>query len=178
MEDCCGGGGVTVELSSSDVLLSEVVVLGVLGSGVLTSELLVSSAVEGGGAEVRLVEEEAADELGTSEVAGASEEASDVSTALLWVDADDGVWEALETDVLLGVTTALDSGVGSTVTVSCGTLIEELLLERVNVTGVCVIVGGSTGVSVTSIVDPGTTTASAVGLRRVTVVSISVRVCT
>jgi hypothetical protein len=80
--------------------------------------------------------------------------------------------------VLLGVTTALDSGVGSTVTVSCGTLIEELLLERVNVTGVCVIVGGSTGVSVTSIVDPGTTTASAVGLRRVTVVSISVRVCT
>jgi hypothetical protein len=92
MEDCCGGGGVTVELSSSDVLLSEVVVLGVLGSGVLTSELLVSSAVEGGGAEVRLVEEEeAADELGTSEVAGASEEASDVSTALLWVDADDGV---------------------------------------------------------------------------------------
>jgi hypothetical protein len=89
------------------VLLSEVVVLGVLGSGVLgsgvlgsgvlgsgvlTSELLVSSAVEGGGAEVRLVEEEeAADELGTSEVAGASEEASDVSTALLWVDADDGV---------------------------------------------------------------------------------------
>jgi hypothetical protein len=166
------------------VLLSEVVVLGVLDSGVLdsgvlTSELLVSSAVEGGGAEVRLVEEEeATDELGTSEVAGASEEASDVSTALLWVDADDGIWEALETDVLLGVTTALDSGVGSTVTVSCGTLIEELLLERVNVTGVCVIVGGSTGVSVTSIVDPGTTTASAVGLRRVTVVSISVRVCT
>jgi hypothetical protein len=92
MEDCCGGGGVTVELSSSEVLLSEVVVLGVLGSGVLTSELLVSSAVEGGGAEVRLVEEEeAADELGTSEVAGASEEASDVSTTLLWVDADDGV---------------------------------------------------------------------------------------
>jgi hypothetical protein len=174
------------------VLLSEVVVLGVLGSGVLgsgvlTSELLVSSAVEGGGAEVRLVEEEeeAADELGTSEVvgtsevAGVSEEASDVSTALLWVDADDGVGEALETDVLLGVAAALDSGVGSTVTVSCGgTLIEELLLERVNVTGVCVIVGGSTGVSVTSIVDPGTTTASAVGLRLVTVVSISVRVCT
>jgi hypothetical protein len=74
------------------VLLSEVVVLGVLGSGVLTSELLVSSAVEGGEAEVRLVdEEEAADELGTSEVAGASEEASDASMALLWVDADDGV---------------------------------------------------------------------------------------
>jgi hypothetical protein len=79
---------------------------------------------------------------------------------------------------MLGVATALDSGVGSTVIVSCGTLIKELLLERVNVTGVCVTVEGSTGVSVTSIVDPGITTASAVGLRLVTVVSISVRVCT
>lgn len=80
--------------------------------------------------------------------------------------------------MLLGVIVSLDSGVGSTITVSCGTLTKELLLERVKVTGVGVTVDGSTGVSVTSTVDPGRVTASAVGLRRVTVVSISERVCT
>ena len=78
--------------------------------------------------------------------------------------------------MLLVAVVSLVSGVGSTMVVSCGAVTEGVLLERVNVTGVGVIVVGSAGVSVTSVVEPGMTTASAVGRRRVTVVSISVTV--
>lgn len=80
--DCWGGGGVTVDVSSLEVLLSEMVVLGVLGWGVFTSELVVSSTVEIGGVEVCLVEDGGVED-------GASDVASDVSAALLWDEADD-----------------------------------------------------------------------------------------
>jgi hypothetical protein len=194
MEDCCGGGGVTVELSISDLLLSERVVLGVLGSAVLTFELLFPSEVETGGVEDCAVEDDTAEDDTSADDGAADDGAADdeeidgdaedgfevsgVSRMLLCgVAVDEGATRVLEACVLLGIVIPLVDGSEASLLGSGVALDVGVLLKREDVDGVTdgVIVGGRAGVSVTSTVDPGRTTDSAVGKRRVTVVSTAVR---